>query len=251
MFESIWVHLVTAQAASQQEDTLSIFRIVSETSGVVFGAICLLALMSLGSWYIIGYKWYYLNRARRHSDRFLDKFWQSKRLDSIYQSLGEFEKAPLGQVFKAGYIELTKLKDKTSEESESQSDAQAMRTRLSGIENVERALRRAMKAEMTHLESLVPYLATVGSTAPFIGLFGTVWGIMVAFVNINAQGSAGLDVVAQPIAEALIVTAFGLFTAIPAVVAYNFFTNRVKVLGAEMDNFSNDFLNIVKRHFFE
>jgi len=154
-------------------------------------------------------------------------------------------KAPLGEVFKAGYIELTKLKDRDGE------DPDSMRTRLSGIENIERALRRAMKAEMTHLESLVPYLATVGSTAPFIGLFGTVWGIMVAFVNINAQGAAGLDVVAQPIAEALIVTAIGLFTAIPAVVAYNYFTNRVKVIGAEMENFSDDFLNIVKRHFFE
>ena len=190
MLDSIWVHLVTAQAAQQQEHSLSIFRIISETSGVVFGAIC-------------------------------------------------------GEVFKAGYIELTKLKDKDDD------DAQSMRTRLSGIENVERALRRSMKAEMTHLESLVPYLATVGSTAPFIGLFGTVWGIMVAFVNINAQGAAGLDVVAQPIAEALIVTAIGLFTAIPAVVAYNYFTSRIKILGAEMENFSDDFLNIVKRHFFE
>jgi biopolymer transport protein TolQ len=246
MFDSIWVQLVTAQAAEQQEQSLSIFRIISETSGVVFGAITVLVLMSLGSWYIIGYKWYYLSRARRQSDEFLDTFWQSKRLDSIYQSVDEFDKAPLGEVFKAGYIELTKLKDSDTDDPE-----KSMRTRLSGIENVERALRRAMKAEMTHLESLVPYLATVGSTAPFVGLFGTVWGIMVAFVNINAQGSAGLDVVAQPIAEALIVTAIGLATAIPAVVAYNYFTNRIKVLGAEMENFSDDFLNIVKRHFFE
>lgn len=247
MFESIWVQLVTAQAAEQSEGTLSIFRIISDTSGVVFAAIVVLMLMSLGSWYIIGYKWFYLSRARRQSDDFLDTFWQSKRLDSIYQSVDEFDKAPLGEVFKAGYIELTKLKDSDTEDDQQP----AMHTRLSGIENVERALRRAMKAEMTHLESLVPYLATVGSTAPFVGLFGTVWGIMVAFININAQGSAGLDVVAQPIAEALIVTAIGLFTAIPAVVAYNFFTSRIKVLGAEMENFSDDFLNIVKRHFFE
>lgn len=246
MFDSIWVQLVTAQAAEQQEQSLSIFRIISETGGVVFGAIAVLVLMSLGSWYIIGYKWYYLSRARRQSDEFLDTFWQSKRLDSIYQSVDEFDKAPLGEVFKAGYIELTKLKDSDSDDQQ-----KSMRTRLSGIENVERALRRAMKAEMTHLESLVPYLATVGSIAPFVGLFGTVWGIMVAFVNINAQGAAGLDVVAQPIAEALIVTAIGLATAIPAVVAYNYFTNRIKVLGAEMENFSDDFLNIVKRHFFE
>jgi len=85
----------------------------------------------------------------------------------------------------------------------------------------------------------------------FVGLFGTVWGIMVAFVNIEAAGAAGIDVVAGPIAEALIVTAFGLVTAIPAGAAYNFFTSRIRVVGSEMDNFSNDFLNIVKRHFFK
>jgi biopolymer transport protein TolQ len=243
MSDAIWVQLVTAQAASQQE-SLDIVQIVMETSGVVLGAILLLLALSLGSWYIIGYKWFYLRRARRESEKFLDQFWQSKRLDNIYQSVDDFDRAPVAEVFEAGYVELSKLKEDSGGD-------EGMHTKLSGIDNVERALRRATKSEMTHLESLVPYLATVGSTAPFIGLFGTVWGIMNAFVNINTQGAAGLDVVAQPIAEALIVTAIGLFTAIPAVVAYNFFVNKIDILGSEMENFSDDFLNIVERHFFE
>jgi biopolymer transport protein TolQ len=245
MPEAIWVQIVTAEA-TPNEGSLSVIRILLETSGVVLGAIVVLAIMSLLSWYIIGYKIFSLNRAERQSDAFLDRFWQSKRLDEIYQSLDEFEQSPVAEVFRAGYIELSKLKEKTDD-----GQTQSMQKRLSGIENVERALRRAMKSQMTQLESLTSYLATVGSTAPFIGLFGTVWGIMTAFVNIQAQGAAGLEVVAQPIAEALIVTAIGLFTAIPAVVAYNFFTNKVKVIGSDMENFSDDFLNIVKRHFFE
>ncbi|MEL6181123.1 MAG: MotA/TolQ/ExbB proton channel family protein, partial [Myxococcota bacterium] len=123
---------------------------------------------------------------------------------------------------------------------------------LGGLENVERALRRSTKAEITQLESLVPLLATIGSTAPFIGLFGTVWGIMNAFVKINeltGGDAVSIGVVAGPIAEALIATAIGLFAAIPAVVAYNTFVNKIKVLASEMDNFSADFLNIIKRHF--
>jgi biopolymer transport protein TolQ len=106
-----------------------------------------------------------------------------------------------------------------------------------------------MRAEMNHLESQVSHLATIGSTSPFVGLFGTVWGIMVAFTQISPD--AEMQAVAQPISEALIVTALGLFAAIPAVIGYNYFTGRLQEMGTEMDNFSSDFLNIVKRHFFE
>jgi biopolymer transport protein TolQ len=247
MFEAIWVNLVTAQAEASAEK-LTIADIIADTSGVVLMVLILLAVLSIVSWGIILYKWYVLWRAKKESVKFLDIFWQSKRLDAIYQSSEEYQHAPVSQTFRAGYIELSKLKNRDNPSGE---DGQAMRVHLSGIENVERALRRATTSEMTHLESLVPFLATVGSTSPFIGLFGTVWGIMFAFVNIEAEGAAGLDVVAQPIAEALIVTAAGLLAAIPAVVFYNLFVNRIKVLGSEMDNFSADFLNIVKRHFFE
>jgi biopolymer transport protein TolQ len=120
-------------------------------------------------------------------------------------------------------------------------------TDLGGIENISRALRRATTSEITRLEKYVTFLATTGATAPFIGLFGTVWGIMTAFKGIGETGSASLAVVAPGIAEALIATAIGLVAAIPAVMGYNHFQHKIKVLIAEMDNFSTEFLNIVQR----
>ncbi|MFU8803075.1 MAG: protein TolQ [Bradymonadaceae bacterium] len=244
MFESLWINLVVAQADAPRE-AKGVWEIVLDADGVVMAVLILLTVLSIVSWYIIGYKWLYLRRLRAESAGFMEIFWQSKRLDAIYQSAEQFGRAPVSEVFKAGYIELSKLKNS------SQDDSQSMRTQMGGIENVERALRRATTSEMTQLESKVPFLASVGSTSPFIGLFGTVWGIMVAFMEISASGAAGIDVVAQPIAEALIVTAMGLFAAIPAVVAYNLFASQIKVIGSDLDNFSNDFLNIVKRHFFK
>jgi biopolymer transport protein TolQ len=243
MWEPIWINLVVAQAENARE-AKSVWEIMRHADAVVMAVMLLLVGLSLMSWYIIGYKWLYLRRLRAESHGFMEVFWQSKRLDAIYQSAEQFGRAPVSEVFKAGYIELSKLKNTSSDDA-------SMRGQMGGIENVERALRRATTSEMTQLESKVPFLASVGSTSPFIGLFGTVWGIMVAFMNISASGAAGLDVVAQPIAEALIVTAMGLFTAIPAVVSYNLFASQIKVIGSDLDNFSNDFLNIVKRHFFK
>lgn len=244
MLETVWVNLVLAQSTNPTKPK-GVLEILLEADGVVMGVIFILVALSIVSWYIIGYKAWYMRRARVETQKFLEIFWQSKRLDAIYQSAEQTSRSPVSQVFKAGYIELSKLKSAEGD------DKETMRTQLGGIENVERALRRAMTTETTQLESLLPFLATVGSNAVFIGLFGTVWGIMVAFVNINAQGAAGLDVVAAPIAEALIVTAMGLVAAIPAGVAYNFYLTRVNIMASEMDNFSNDFLNIVKRHFFK
>lgn len=243
MFESIFVQLVTAQTTVEAQPK-GITEIMLDASGVVMGVLILLGILSIISWFVVGLKAFYLFRARRESQKFLDIFWQSKRLDSIYQSAEDFPLSPVSQVFKAGYIELSKLKNAESE------DSQTMQTQLGGIENVERALRRAMSTEIMQLESLLPFLATVGSNAVFIGLFGTVWGIMNAFVNIQAAGSSGIGVVAGPIAEALVVTGVGLVTAIPAGIAYNWFLSKIRVLSIEMDNFTSDFLNIVKRHFF-
>ena len=148
-------------------------------------------------------------------------------------------------MFAAGYVELSKVKKKADQPS-----AGTMHEKMDGLENVERALSRARVSEMTKLENLLPFLATVGATAPFIGLFGTVWGIMEAFLNIAAAGQADLATVSQPIAEALVTTALALASAIPSVVAFNYFNRRLKVLGAEMSTFGSDYINIVKRHFF-
>ena len=227
------------------QEKLDILNLVLSASGVVLGVLGLLAFFSLVSWYIIAYKAFYLNRAHRESRRFLDAFWGSKRLDAIYQTAEEMKRSPISQMFKAGYIELSKIK---GQQEQGQPREAAW---LEGdMQSIERSLHRARTSELTHLESMVPFLATTGSAAPFVGLFGTVWGIMNSFINIGAKGAANLATVAPGIAEALIATAIGLVAAIPAVIAYNYFVRRIKVLSSEMDAFTNDFLNIVKRHFF-
>jgi biopolymer transport protein TolQ len=240
---TVWIRLVTAEASSGTQDGVG--DILLGATGVVLGVIIVLVVLSFVSGMIIFYKALFLYKAKQETAQFLDVFWKSKRLDAIYQAADEYPGSPVSHVFKAGFVELTKLKNVEQDASDT------MQMQLGGIENVERSLRRAMSEEVIRLESRLPFLATVGSNAVFIGLFGTVWGIMVSFVKISQEKAAGIDVVAGPIAEALIVTAVGLVTAIPAGVAYNLFLSRIRVLASEMENFSNDFLNIVKRHFFQ
>jgi biopolymer transport protein TolQ len=237
--------LATEGAKAGQEGFLSeLIRLVVEASSIVQMVIFVLFLFIFVCVFIICYKGLQIYRAQRQTLRFLEVFWESKRLDEIYQTAELLVRSPISQLFKAGYIELSKLKGTKREESRAEDE-----THAGDIGNVERALRRATTAEITYLESMVPFLATTGSTAPFIGLFGTVIGIMISFMHISATGSAGMDVVSQGISEALIATAIGLLAAIPAVIAYNYFLRRIRVLSSEMDNFSSDFLNIVKRHF--
>ena len=232
-----------APAPAKAGSIAELIRLIVEASPVVKGVIALLFLFIFICAFIIFYKYVQIRRAQRQTARFLGIFWESKRLDEIYQAADDLSRSPISQLFKAGYIELSKLKGTKREE------ARVDETHAGDIGNVERALRRASTSEITYLESMVPFLATAGSTAPFIGLFGTVVGIMISFMQINASGSAGMDVVSQGISEALIATAIGLLAAIPAVIAYNYFLRRIRVLSSEMENFSSDFLNIVKRHF--
>lgn len=233
-----------AQVPSPFAAGLNYLEIITHSGPVGISVLALLLVASVASWAIILIKYLHLRQAQQQSAQFLDAFWQSKRLDSIYQAAEKLSMSPVSQVFRAGYIELSKV----TNQAEGGGD---QKQELGGIENVERALRRAMVAEGTYLESKVAFLATTGSAAPFVGLFGTVWGIMGAFQDIYVQGNANLATVAKPISEALIATAVGLFAAIPAVVAYNFFLSKINVLRSEMDSFSSDFLNIVKRHFFK
>jgi biopolymer transport protein TolQ len=235
--------LRVALAASPRGE-LDYVEIVTNAGPVVMLVLLLLTVASAVSWGIIWIKWRQLRRAQDESVRFLETFWQSKRLDAIYQKAEALSASPISQVFRAGYVELSKV---TAQKKEGEG---AMAEALGGIENVERALKRAAIAEVTHLEARVSFLGTTASAAPFVGLFGTVWGIMRAFHDIYQMGNANLATVAKPISEALIATAVGLAAAIPAVVAYNYFIARIRVLDSEMTNFSNDFLNIVKRHFF-
>ena len=204
----------------------------------------LIALVVL-SFFVIFYKLIHVSQAQAQSINFLDRFWESKRLDDIYRVTDKLKYSPLAAMFRAGYVELSKVKKKDDGGGQG-----TMHDKMDGLENIERALQRARVSEMTKLENLLPFLATVAGAAPFIGLFGTVWGIMDAFLNIAAAGQADLATVSQPIAEALVTTALALASAIPAVVAFNYFNRRLKVLGAEMSTFANDYVNIVKRHFF-
>ncbi len=198
----------------------------------------LLVLFSIASWYIIGYKALYLRRASLESDKFLKIFYDTRQLNVAAEEAAKLPRSPISALFRAGYDELRKLRAA----AEAGEDG-------GGIENVERSLRRAMANEVTTLESMTPFLATVGSTGPFIGLFGTVYGIMHAFLQLSgSQDQSTIDRVGPGIAEALFATAIGLVAAIPAVMAYNFFLRKVRVLTSEMDSFSNDFLNIVRRH---
>ncbi len=223
---------------------MNYLEILRGASLIELAVLALLMGVSVASWALIVMKQRQLTRARLQSLTFLDTFWKATRLETIYQTAQGLEGSPLSKVFCAGYEELSKLAQ-AKEGAEG-----AMSERLGGIENVERALNRAATAQITEMEARVPFLGTVGAAAPFVGLFGTVIGILNAFNSIAEQGNATLATVAAPVGNALFATAAGLFAAIPAVVAYNSFVSRIKVFDTEMSNFSADFLNIIKRHFF-
>jgi biopolymer transport protein TolQ len=154
----------------------------------------------------------------------------------------------LARVFRTAYVELGKVhRSRSSAADEGSAEKTTLSQGVFGIHNVKRALARAVNSELTELGSALPFLATTGNTTPFVGLFGTVWGIMNAFRGIGLTGSASLAMVAPGISEALIATAAGLGAAIPAVIGYNFFTNKVQIMESEMNSFSADFLNLVER----
>jgi biopolymer transport protein TolQ len=226
---------------------LNYLQILRDASFIELAVLLLLVGVSVASWALIAMKAAQLSRARAQSLTFLDTFWKSTRLEAIYQTARGLEGSPLSKVFCAGYEELSKLAQANGNGT---AESGTMGERLGGIENVERALNRAATAQIMELENRVSFLGTVGAASPFVGLFGTVVGILSAFNEIADKGNATLSTVAAPVGNALFATAAGLFAAIPAVVAYNSFVSRIKVFDTEMSNFSADFLNIIKRHFF-
>jgi biopolymer transport protein TolQ len=225
-------------AAETGKDT-SLFHLVAEAHWIVKLVMAILAAQFLFGLYIIIYKTMYLGRASSESAQFTESFWRSRDIEQIYKHAQALRNSPISQMFLAGYTELAKLA----------SDERMKSDREGNLENIGRALRKAQTVEQMKLESMTPFLATTGAAAPFIGLFGTVVGIMMAFQKITQSGNASLDSVGQPIAEALLATAIGLVAAIPAVMAYNYFVRRIRVLRSEMETFEQDYLNIIKRHF--
>ncbi len=223
----------------------TIVQMVTGSGAVVQGVLFLLLAFSIVSWAIIFTKLRQMRRAERESERFIDIFWDAKNLTAINSASLDLKESPVAQVFRAGYQELVRL-TRAKRQAASGDD---MSTDLGGVENVERAMRRATTQEITKLERSLTFLATTASAAPFVGLFGTVWGIMNAFRGLSVTQSSSIQAVAPGISEALIATAIGLAAAIPAVIAYNHFAGKVRVLSAEMDNFASEFLNIAERHF--
>ena len=226
-------------------DIVTLIRDAPLLSKVVLAS---LALLSIASWAIILYKLLSFQRSARHSSSFLDVFRRSNKfseVQAVCKSLGD---SPLVGLFQAGYAELTAQLRQAGDPATQPAGGTARPT-LKSLAAVDRALLRASGVELNKLESQIPFLASTASIAPFIGLFGTVWGIIAAFVSIGASGSTNLAVVAPGIAEALVATAAGLVAAIPAVYAYNHLSNRVKLFASEMDDFAMEFLNIAERNF--
>jgi biopolymer transport protein TolQ len=226
---------------------ISIIDLIADASPVSKAALLVLLAFSVVSWGIILSKAVSLSRAERQTRSFLDVFRKSAKFSEVQGVCKSLEHSPLVGVFQAGYAELN-LQLRAEPRAGSPS-ATAPRPTLKSLAALDRALLRASSAEVNKLERRVTFLATTASLAPFVGLFGTVWGIMTAFAGIGAKGSTDLAVVAPGIAEALVATAVGLFAAMPAVYYYNQFTSRVKVLASEMDDFALEFLNISERHF--
>ena len=205
-----------------------------------------LAIFSIICWALIVEKWWEFRRIRRDSARFIRVFRDARRFSVVYTAAKKYRESPLAQAYLAAGQELASMLgsaeiiDRVLEESEEGLGPER-------LDAINRAMRRAISAEIARMERYLPFLATTASSAPFIGLFGTVWGIMTSFQNIGAQGSANLAVVAPGISEALIATAAGLGAAIPAVMGYNFFVNRVKYWAVEMEGFALELLNVFAR----
>src|ERR1700733_2337519 len=204
-------------------------QLVLHASLPVKAVLVILLSFSVACWLVIGAKALHLGRARGESTKFMKTFDAAANFDAVAQVLGAFRGSPFARIFAVGYDELTRL---TGGQRVPLNDAQAT--------HLESVTRRAAAREVTHLESWMALLGTIGSTAPFIGLFGTVYGIMDAFLSIGNQQNANLPVVAPKIAEALIATAIGLVAAIPSVMAYNYFARRVQQLSDTLEGFADD-----------
>ena len=222
-------------AAAQQ---LSVVDLVLGSGPVVQAVLILLVLMSIVTWGIVLTKTSGLRKSKKQSKKFDDIFWSSKNLAHIHEASQALRSSPVAAVYEAGHRELTALMDAGGGQLGSMS-----------IDSIDRSLRKAKAEEITRLETGTTFLATTASAAPFIGLFGTVWGIMNAFLGLSQVKSSSIQAVAPGISEALIATAIGLAAAIPAAIFYNYFMQQIRIMSRSMDMFSAEFLNIARRHF--
>jgi len=218
---------------------MNIFKLITDASPVVQLILLILLFFSVFSWTIIIYKRKSLRTAGAQSQKFLAVFKKSRNLTEVQEAAKAFPSSPQAALFLAGYKEMAYLAKKESPAGGPNGG--------SSLDNMSRALTKASNAEVSKMEKMMSFLATTGSVSPFIGLLGTVWGIMDAFLRINMTKSASLLSVAPGIAEALVATAVGLFAAIPAVIAYNTFLHRIKDAITDMEDFSLELLSIAER----
>ncbi|MEY4615616.1 MAG: adventurous gliding motility protein [Pseudomonadota bacterium] len=223
----------------------SAFDAIMQASLLVQLTLLMLISLSVLCWAVAYLKHRQFNVLKAANEPFLVKFENSNSLDHIFENLDRFPGSSLARVFAAGYSEMKRLAESPHGEKK-----QGTLLQLTGIDNLERTVRKAIDLEVAKMESKTSWLATTGSTGPFIGLFGTVWGIMSSFQKIGQMGSATLAVVAPGISEALVATAIGLAAAIPAVMLYNHFISEIKKQELVLNNFAADFLNVAKRNFF-
>ena len=217
-------------------EQISIFEIVINSSPPVLAVLLILVLASLTSWVMIFQRWFALRRAIIDMDEFEDHFWSGIDLRQLYSELdGQDDLTGIEKVFVAGFKEYGRLSEQSGAETESI------------MQGAQRAMRVALTREEESLETHLVFLATVGSTSPYVGLFGTVWGIMNSFRGLANMTQATLATVAPGISEALIATAMGLFAAIPAVIGYNRFSARVEVLMKRYNAFSDELTGILYR----
>ena len=223
---------------------LSIFQMIIDAGPMVKFVMLLLLAFSLVSWTIIIMKHLSYKKARAETEFFLEIFWKSKNLAEAYKAAKEIPDSPEASIFILGFNELQKLgRSRVSKPGAEDT----LEMQLASMDNLKRALRKAENKQLAGLSRYLSFLATTGSATPFIGLFGTVWGIMTSFQDIGLRGSASLAVVAPGISEALVATAAGLAVAIPAVIFYNYYSNKLSDLENDMQGFSADFLNLVER----
>jgi biopolymer transport protein TolQ len=225
---------------------ISLFNMMMDAGLMVKAVMITLLIFSIASWSIIIMKHLLFKRVRKTSADFLDHFWESKTLNEAYRSAQDFTASPEAAVFVSGFHELKKI---STARDQKEREGETLEMKLATLDNMKRAMRKTQIMEIQQLGRSLPVLATTGSATPFIGLFGTVWGIMTSFHDIGLRGSASLAVVAPGISEALVATAAGLAVAIPAVIFYNFYASKLADVESEIEHFSTDFLNLIERDF--
>ena len=229
----------------------NVISMVVNSGPMAMGVLIILFIFSIISWAIMAEKYRQIKRAQRQNKKFLQVFRSSSKFSSVSSASSKLKHSPLVGLFQAALNELNHQIRASYDKIQKVGNpiTEPPKARLQNINSINRALLRASSFEVNKLERSLNFLATAAAVSPFLGLFGTIWGIMKSFWGIGLLGSANLSVVAPGISEALITTAVGLMVAIPAVIGYNFLLNKIKILSSEMDDFSLEFLTVSERNF--